>query len=105
MPENVFFGFPDGINPPALDPKTTFETHNKVFLNKRLKASHSRYTSQVEEIIKFCAKQLVMLVHPRGEKDIAEVQEAFEDFIYVSGGVVIQLSKVPNIYCSDASRA
>ena len=98
MPEKVVFGFPDGIDPPALDPETTFETRDKVLLNERLKASHSRYASQVEEIIKFCAKQPVMLVHPEGEKDSAEVREAFDDFIYVSGGVVIQLSNLPNVY-------
>ena len=48
-------------------------------------SSFLRYYSQVEEIIKFCAKQQVMLAHPGLNKDSASVRKSFEQFTMVSG--------------------
>jgi len=79
------FEFPDGIPDPEYDEEMmVYEKPEAILLNERLSASHMRYNSQIEEIIKCCAKQPVMLAHPSGDLDSAVVREAFEDFITVS---------------------
>ena len=51
---------------------------------EQLKASHLKYVSQVEEIIKFCAKQSVLLAKPSGKNDSAQVHDRFDKFIRAS---------------------
>ena len=85
MEEGLKFKFADGINF-TLDiyGELEFEEHETVLLNHRLSASSSQYKSEVNDIIKFFAKQPVMLSHPSGDKDSAKVRNAFKDFIEVS---------------------
>jgi hypothetical protein len=76
------FEFADGIETP--------EYHNMgnqeaMLIKEKLSASYSKYSSQVEDIIKYCGKQSVILAHPFGDKDSVVVREAFEGFITVSG--------------------
>jgi hypothetical protein len=61
--------------------KTSLET---LLREEKLGQIFSKYKSEVEEIIKCCSKQSVMLAHPSGTQDSAVVRDAFKTFITVS---------------------
>ena len=83
LPAATAFIFPDGIED-VLNDKVKYQEASSVLLQERLLASHSLYKSQLEEIIKFCGKQNVMLANPAGNQDSPEVRLAFKQFIEVS---------------------
>lgn len=78
------FRFADGIETWDGFKDEEFQDLNTLLYDERLSASYLMYNSQVQEIIKFCAKQPVMLADPSGEKDSARVRAAFREFISVS---------------------
>jgi len=77
------FVYPDDLDSPVYY-KSQMKEVDTVVHNERLLASHLNYNKQVEEIIKFCGKQSVLLAHPSSDKDSVVVREAFEVFIDVS---------------------
>lgn len=81
------YRFPDGLITPEKDGygEKVDENIDEFLRAQRLSASFKRYTSEVEEIMKFCGKQSVMLGHPSGSKDSIVVREIFDEFIEVSG--------------------
>ena len=93
---DIEFQFPDGIEIPSYGNKTQ-EKLASILLSERLSTSHERYNNQVEDIIKFCARQPVMLAHPHGDEDSIVVREAFVDFINVSGSACLSCG-MANIY-------
>jgi hypothetical protein len=58
-----------------------------LLLQEQVSNSFTTYNREVEDIVKCCAKQSVMLAHPSGSKDSAVVREAFDAFIKVSVGL------------------
>jgi hypothetical protein len=87
------FQFADGIETPEYHhhPKSAAGIADRMLRKEQLSASYMTYTSQVEDIIKFCGKQSVMLAHPFGDKDSVVVREAFKGFITVS---VLQIAEL-----------
>jgi hypothetical protein len=82
---NDEYHFADGIEVPVSYSGDALETLAKVLLDEQLVVSYTKYNSEVEEIIKCCAKQSAMLAHPKGDLDSHVVRKAFSDFITVSG--------------------
>ena len=78
------FQFADGIATPLEFNDEEFQDLDTLLIEEKLKASHSKYVNQVEEIIKFCAKQSVLLAKPSGENDSARVRDRFDKFIRAS---------------------
>jgi len=95
-PQAVGWYFADSISLPAYNSDTSFEDREDTLLNDALNQSYSEYNSQVQEIIKFCARQPVMLAHPSGDKDNAFVRKAFQDFITVSSSLCLSDFKLAN---------
>lgn len=81
------FQYPDGLNAPSEEEfsQVADDDIDALERSERSSASYERYAAQVQEIIKFCGKQPVMLAHPSGSRDSAVVRDAFDDFIKVSG--------------------
>jgi hypothetical protein len=81
------YRFADGLHTPSKKEYSEMgeEDIEALVRRERLSASYARYGNEVQEIIKFCAKQSVMLAHPSGNEDSALVRDAFADFIDVSG--------------------
>jgi hypothetical protein len=75
LPNRFDFEYPDDIVYDYDEDENWVENPESILLQERLSASHSKYNSQVEEIIKCCAKKSVMLAHPSGTYESAVVRE------------------------------
>lgn len=81
------YEFPDGIETPHPYRQKLLTKLDEALLKDQHSAAFSRYQGEVEDIIKFCSKQSVMLVQPGANEDNSEVRGAFTHFINVSGMV------------------
>lgn len=85
----IEYAFPDGIKTPT-NYSASFAPLQEVIRSEKISTSFAMYTNEVNEIVKMCAKQSVMLAHPSHNLDSHRVREAFDGFISVSGIVIFK---------------
>ena len=85
----VEYEFTDGIKTPT-NYSASFAPLQEVICSEKISTSFAMYTNEVNEIVKMCAKQSIMLAHPSHNLDSHRVREAFDGFISVSGIVIFK---------------